>query len=68
MIVFNQTPRRFRPCWNYQNRAGGSQLTAGGMVLRTDPRMGDSAETVTGACARRHRRSHESRATTMQEV
>lgn len=28
----------FCPCWNFQNRAGGSQLTAGGMVMRNDPR------------------------------
>lgn len=28
----------FCPCWNFQNRAGGSQLTAGGMVMRKDPR------------------------------
>lgn len=28
----------FCPCWNFQNRAGGSQLTAGGMILRHDPR------------------------------
>eukprot|EP00930_Biecheleria_cincta_P083088 TRINITY_DN72717_c0_g1_i1.p1 TRINITY_DN72717_c0_g1~~TRINITY_DN72717_c0_g1_i1.p1 ORF type:complete len:856 (+),score=102.69 TRINITY_DN72717_c0_g1_i1:367-2568(+) len=37
----------FCPCWNFQNYAGGSQLTAGGMVMRSDPRVKDpNAETV----------------------
>ena len=37
----------FCPCWNFQNRAGGSQLTAGGMVMRNDPRnMNPNAETA----------------------
>ena len=37
----------FCPCWNFQNRAGGSQLTAGGMVKRRDPRnKTPDAETV----------------------
>eukprot|EP00401_Gymnodinium_catenatum_P025893 CAMPEP_0117612670 /NCGR_PEP_ID=MMETSP0784-20121206/83066_1 /TAXON_ID=39447 /ORGANISM="" /LENGTH=828 /DNA_ID=CAMNT_0005416227 /DNA_START=273 /DNA_END=2759 /DNA_ORIENTATION=- len=37
----------FCPCWNFQNYAGGSQLTAGGMVLRSDPRIKNKeAETV----------------------
>lgn len=37
----------FCPCWNFQNYAGGSQLTAGGMVLRTDPRLKNrDAETI----------------------
>eukprot|EP00927_Polykrikos_kofoidii_P078052 TRINITY_DN74932_c0_g1_i1.p1 TRINITY_DN74932_c0_g1~~TRINITY_DN74932_c0_g1_i1.p1 ORF type:complete len:803 (-),score=112.19 TRINITY_DN74932_c0_g1_i1:120-2528(-) len=38
---------QFCPCWNFQNRAGGSQLTAGGMVMRRDPRnKNPEAETV----------------------
>jgi hypothetical protein len=38
----------FCPRWNFQNRAGGSsQLTAGGMIMRNDPRnMNPDAETA----------------------
>lgn len=37
----------FCPCWNFQNYAGGSQLTAGGMVMRSDERVKDpEAETI----------------------